>query len=229
MMKPLRCRCLKRELVDNETLTRLSLKLLLGKNDLDGSSVVSVRDRMVHYANSANSLSNDLSLFKSSNISGVTDHKRSLGSLFSNSDSGNLVSIEKNLVNLSVEHVGTSVDGAKTREGFGKTSKTENGVQEGRLTILAKTLNVQVDSLDGIKSGHGEEFFISVKGNGVTHEINSVILKLELLEKSLHVVVFYVEISPGFLVLFVKFVKVDVEVSASLFLEKTHKRRLKSL
>lgn len=95
---------------------RISLKLLLRENNLDRGDTFSVGNLVVDDANSSDDLALDLGLSESGNICGVTDDERGTSILISASDSSHLTILEKNLINGSVEHVSTAMDGAETTE-----------------------------------------------------------------------------------------------------------------
>mgnify|MGYP006976780602 CR=1 FL=1 len=142
---------------------------------------------MVHDTDASDDFSNALDLVFVTgfdHITGMTDEHLALGNFISTLDSTNLsVFIEKNLVNILVEHESTSVNGAHSRETFRDTSESIDRVDERRLTVSAMRIHIELNSLDGFNHRSVNEAIISVKGNSVTNEVDSVGTKIELLDQ----------------------------------------------
>lgn len=96
--------------------------MLLWQNDLDGWNVICVWDWVIQDADSSNDLTNNLGLAHISNVGWVTDNKWGLGGLFTRADTNSFTALHKNLVDWGVQHVGTTVNGAKTGERLWETS-----------------------------------------------------------------------------------------------------------
>lgn len=92
----------------------LFVQLFGGQDDLDALSVVSARDRMVHDADCSDNLANRLDFIRSG-VTWIANNQRSFGGKISASNSASLtLFVEENLVYMSVKHVGSTVDGAKS-------------------------------------------------------------------------------------------------------------------
>lgn len=117
--------------------------MLLRKDDLDRLNVVGVGDRVVQNADSTDNLANCLCFLKISNVGGVANNEGSLGDTVTGLDTDDFAAFEEDLVNWGVEHVGTAVDSAETREGFGETTETVHWVEERRKAVLAHRVSVK--------------------------------------------------------------------------------------
>ena len=98
--------------------------------------------------------SHDLTLWDELVLSGITwitDHNWGSSGLFSASDACHLAfSIECYLVNVLVEHIGSSMDGAQTTECLWKSTKTVDWVKEATGSVLAVTVEIELHLLDGV-------------------------------------------------------------------------------
>jgi hypothetical protein len=78
------------------------------------------------------------------------------------------------------------MDSTKSRERLREATKTIHGVEERRISIFTNTFHVKVHLLN---SRHSRLFKVSIVGmesNGMTHEINSLGFKREVLENIFH-------------------------------------------
>ena len=210
-------------------LTSLSLQLLLGQDDLDGWHVLGVWNRVVHDADGSDNLANHLGLVHVSNIGGVANHEWGLGGLVTGADTDDLAALHKDLIDRGVQHVGTTVNGAQTRERLGETSETVHWVQEWRATILTHGFLVELHLWEGVVGGHLQVAVITLHGDSVTKEINGVLLEAGLLEQLSAGLLGVVEVVPGLLVTKIDLLHRLVEVGKSLLLEEAHEWGLESL
>jgi hypothetical protein len=116
------------------------------------------------------------------------------------------------------------VNGTEARETLRKSTKTINGIEERRVTVLTKRVNVKLDLLQGFLSRSLKIVIIVVESDCMTQEINSVVLKLKLLENISHGLLLNINILPCLGIIEVNILAIDVEITASFFLEKTHQR-----
>jgi len=97
----------------------VSLELFGWDDDLDTGGISSIWDWMVQEANG----SDDFASWLESILSGVawiTDDDWSLGGVLSASDTSDFVTFEKNFINVSIEHVCSTMDGTKSGEASGR-------------------------------------------------------------------------------------------------------------
>lgn len=64
-------------------------------------------------------------------VGGITDQGVALGDTFRALDSDYLAVFEKHLIDVGVQHEGSAVDCADSREALGNAAQTEDGVDEG--------------------------------------------------------------------------------------------------
>ena len=99
-------------------LTCLLAQLLGWKNDLDGLSVMGVRDWMVHQANGSDDLANRFYIIALAlgvhHVTWITYHERGFGCLVSAPNSCNFAAFHNYFVDLSIQHVCSSVNGAQS-------------------------------------------------------------------------------------------------------------------
>jgi hypothetical protein len=174
------------------------VELFLRNNDLNTRSVICVRNRVVKNANGSDNLHSFLDFLVLHDIRGIADNKRSFGNLIIGLDSSDFsIFTKENLVNVGVEHVSTSMDSAKSRETFRKTSQTIDRIEERRITILSKGFDVKLDLLDSFDGRLGEVLIISEESDCMSQEINGIIFKFMLLENIRHGLLVKVNILPG--------------------------------
>lgn len=86
-----------------------------------------------------------------------TYHLLGLDGLITTSHADKLaIRIGDDLVDLLVEHVGSTVDGAQTSKGLGQLAETVQRVDVRGLAVSGHRLSVQDDTVDGISGGLGD-------------------------------------------------------------------------
>jgi len=68
------------------------------------------------------------------------------------------------------------VNGAKAGETFWETSETVDGIEERRVSIFTERFDVKLHLLDSLKAGAHAVVIVSLEGDGVAKEVNSVFL-----------------------------------------------------
>lgn len=91
-----------------------------------------------------------------------------------NFHSGNSSTLPFDSINFGIEHVGTAVDGAETRERLGKTSETVDRVEERRVSVFALAFDVKHNFFEGRLSGLLEIAIIELHSQCVADEIHGV-------------------------------------------------------
>lgn len=140
---------------------------------------------MVENADASNNLSDaEKSLLQVAleGIGRVTDDLGALGDLFSLSDSSNLSVFENDFIDISIEHEGSSVDGTHSGESLWNSSQSVDWIDEWRITVSSVRVHVELDFLDSVNSWLLKEIVVGIESDGVSQEISSVWLKLELLD-----------------------------------------------
>jgi len=184
---------------------------------------------VVQNADSANNLADDACLLQAVNVRGVADNEGSAGGFLAATNTDGATGLEKNLVHRGVKHVSAAVDGAETREGLGEATKTVDGVEEGRVTVLAHRLHVELHLAGSLDGWLLQVRVLDVQGNSVAQEIDGLSLKTEAGVKILHGHRVEVLALPGVGVFEVDSVHVLVEAAALLLLEETHEAGLDGL
>lgn len=168
--------------------TILSFQLTLGNDDLNRWDVLGVGERVVQDADASDDLLDQLHSVLESTLDGVgrvaNDHG-AVGNPVSILDTDDLPVFEEDLVDVGVQHESASVDGADPRESFRDASKTVDGINEWRVSILAHGIGVELDLPDHLDSRELVEALIGVEGNCVADEVNGVGLESEFLEHDL--------------------------------------------
>ena len=78
------------------------------------------------------------------------------------------------------------MDGAQSTEALWQPSKTVDGIEEGRVSILAKGLYIEINLRDAVNCWLLQEGVFSVESDCMTQEVDSVFFKLVLLEDINH-------------------------------------------
>lgn len=209
-------------------LTCVSLQLFGWNYDLHTCRVTRVWDWVVQNAN----CSNYLPFWNKSVLGGiarVANHNWSTGCLVSASYSTNFsTSVESDFVNLGVQHVGSSMDSAKSTECLGQSTKTIDWVQEATGSVLAVTLKIKLHLFDRVDSWLVKISIRILQCNCVTQEIDSVFVKVVVLENVLHGCLMDVEVVPSLRVIEVDLADELVQIDQSLFFEHAHQAGLNS-
>lgn len=139
---------------------------------------------MIQDADAANDLFHELDLVleaTAKGVGGIADNGIALGSALGTFDSNDLVVFKENLVDISIEHEGSSVDSTNSAETFWNASKTEDRVDEGR-RVLSHRVHIELDLADKFNRRAAQERVVSVEGDCVTNEIHSVLFKVVFFE-----------------------------------------------
>mmetsp|Transcript_551 Transcript_551/g.1269 ORF Transcript_551/g.1269 Transcript_551/m.1269 type:complete len:207 (-) Transcript_551:621-1241(-) len=143
-------------------------------NDLGRLLVIGVRDGVIEEADASNNLSgrSDGILRK---VRGISDDHLGLGHFIARLDAvGNTVGILQNLVNVAVQHEGSTVNGAETGEALGQTTETVQGVDVGAGTVASQGVAVALQLLDGGGGGLVEVIIVKLEAHGVGNKLVSV-------------------------------------------------------
>lgn len=124
-------------------------------------------DGMIKDANSTNHLANDLGLLKATNVRRIANNYWGFCLLAFARNSNNLARFEQDLIDVGIEHVGATVNGAKTTERFRKTTESIDWIKEGRVTVLTERIDVEVHLANGVDGGLIEVGVVSVESNCV--------------------------------------------------------------
>lgn len=94
----------------------------------------------------------------------------------------------QHLIDVGVQHVGTTVDGGKTGKALRKLAETVEGVDVRRLAVTGHGVDVEADVVDGLDGSAGlvDVLVRGVEGHGVTNEVTGVVLETELVIDLLH-------------------------------------------
>jgi len=207
----------------------LSIHLSLRNDHLERGDILGVGDGVIQDTDASDDLASGLDLLLVTSLQHVrrmANDSFALSGIGAASDTANLATLVINdLLNVLIQHESTTMDGAHSGETFGDTTQTVDGVQEGRVTISAMRVHVQLDLLDALISGSLNETIISVKGNSVTDEIDDIDGKIVLLDHSREVILHGVDLAGhmSLLIVFVEFLAEDEEVLDSILLKETHK------
>ena len=161
-------------------LTEIAVKLLLRDDDLAGRGTVGVGDIVIQDADGTDNLACNTCLVEARNVGWVADDERSTCTLLTATNTAcSAIAIEKNLINVRVEHVGTTVDSTETRERLRQASKAVHWVQERRVTVLAHRLHIQLHFLAGVNCRGLEIGVLDMKGDSVAQEVDCLGLEAE--------------------------------------------------
>lgn len=136
---------------------------------------------MVQEANATNNLSNLLHL--SFEVGRITDDSLASGNLSLGHNTSNTASgfIEGEAFNRLVKHVCTTIDGRQTGKTLRQISKTVDGVQIRRLSVVSQRIHVELSLGDGLPGRFIQPSFVTVEAQGVANNILGGIIKRVLL------------------------------------------------
>lgn len=134
--------------------------------------------------------------------------------------SNDLTVLEQNLVDISVEHESTTVNGTDSRKSFRDSTQAEDRINE-RGGIFSHGVHIELDLSDEFDSGAMKEAVIGIKGNGMANEVNSVFLQSVFLQHFLSRSV-DLDTLVGLRVAFFEILNGLEEFLASSLLEETH-------
>ena len=103
-------------------------------------------------------------------------------------DARDLAVIVEHLVDVGVQHVGTTVDSRQTSEALGKLTQAIQGVDVRRLSVTGHGVDVEADAVDSLGGG-ARLVNVLVRWeqcHGVTDEVTGVLLEAELVVNILH-------------------------------------------
>ena len=160
-------------------------------------------------------------------VGGVADKGVALGDAIGALDSDHLAIFEEHLVDVGVQHEGSTVDCADSGEALGDSAQSEDGVDEGT-GVFAHGVHVELDLADEVDGGGVEEVVIGVEGNCVADEVDRVILQL-ILRKHLLGRGIQLDAGVGLGVVFLEVLDSLQEFLASPLLEEPHEIGSKGL
>lgn len=177
--------------------TVLSADLRLRNDQLERVRVLGLVDRVVQDANGLEQVSGDLNL--AGEICWIGQNPASLGLelhafafvvavLHCRLDTNGLVAVVLDLVNGSVEHVCTAVDGAQASEALRQLSQTVQRVDVWRLAVTRHRVDIQSDALNGLL-GHtrcSNVVVSRIKSHAVTDKVPGGSLKTKFIVYFFH-------------------------------------------
>lgn len=162
-------------------------------------------------------------------VAGVADDHLALGSFITTLDTSDLSIIAiDNFIDVLIEHESTTIDGAHSGETFRNTTETIDGIDERRVSVSTVGVHVELDLIDSFNGRSVDEVIISVEGNSVTNEINSVGGEIEFLDQSREIFLGSIDISVSLGICGIVLLNIGKEVFASVLLEETHQVGLES-
>ena len=91
-------------------------------------------------------------------------------------DTCNFSIFKDNFVDIGVKHECSTIDCTDSRKSFGNSSETKDGVNE-RGRVFAHRVHVKLDLTDEFDGWSVEEAVISIESNGMTDEVDGVLLQ----------------------------------------------------
>lgn len=155
-------------------------------------------------------------------VARITDNHGRTGSFLTTADAGNLAVLHDNLVDLRVEHVGTAMDSAQSRESLREATDAVDGVQEGAVAISTLRLLVKLHLHDSFNCRLEHEVIVVIEGDSMTEEIKGRLLDAELLEQFTHRHLLEIILAPGASVVHVDTGNKFVELSDTALFEQAH-------
>jgi len=217
---------------DGHVDIRLTTDLLLRDDDLSALSIVGIGDRVAEDADGTNDLASGVDTVRE--VRRISNDELALGDglgVLRRLDTDSLAVLHDDVVDRSIQHVGTTIDGAETSKALRKLTKTVERVQVGALGIgiTRQGVEVELHTNDGLESGLLQVVIVQVQADSVTDEIDGVGLEVKLgVELSHgHLVEVVALVSLGILRLVV--LSIDKELGATTLLKETHEAALKSL
>lgn len=103
-------------------------------------------------------------------------------------DANSFVTIINDLVDVGVQHVGSSVDGRETGKALGQLAETVERVDIGGFAVSRDGVSVQADAFDGFGglTFVGQVGVVLVEGHGMSDEVSSSCLEAEFVVDILH-------------------------------------------
>jgi len=195
--------------------------------------VLGVRDRVVHDADAADDSSErfDFASHSGSNdvVRAADNHPR-LDNILPALHACNLpVLTEVKLIDLGVEHEGSSSEGALPSETLWDTGKPIDGVDKGRVAVGSGAVHVEKALLNDFHCLALHELVVSVEGDGMADEVDGVRRKTKLLDHSQERLLIQVHLLERLLILLVKLLNKLKEVLALPLLIPTHEITLQRL
>lgn len=162
---------------DGDVDVVLALELLGGDDELEGVGVVGVGHGVLHEDDGADDGAVLLHLggLESEHVGGVSKDHLGLDDSALDLDTDDLAVLVDELLDLLLEHLDATGDGAETGETLGDTAETVLGVDEGGRTETGKRVSVKLALLDGISGGLVEVVVVLVQSDGVTSELDGVL------------------------------------------------------
>mmetsp|Transcript_141 Transcript_141/g.207 ORF Transcript_141/g.207 Transcript_141/m.207 type:complete len:238 (-) Transcript_141:399-1112(-) len=197
-------------------------------DNLDRFGIVGIGNGMIQEANASHNSTRgtNLILFE---IRWITNDHGSLCHLVSSLDTTSLAVITKdNLINVLIEHKGTSMNGTNTRETFWKSSQAINGVNVRRSSISTQGIHVDLQFFDSGSRGQVHVLFVRLQTHGVTNKLMGIGLQAKFRVQFTHghfgkIAVFVSGRIIGFVL-----INVDQKVAKASLFKESHKTRAKS-
>ena len=218
----------------------------LRDNELEGRILGQITEGMIQDTDTSDGFTNtsDLLLLASlEHVAGMADDHLALGSFVTTLDTRDLaISVVDDFIDIFVEHESTSINGAHSRETFGDTTKTIDGIDEGRVSVSTVRVHVELNSINSFNGGSLDEGIISVKSNSMTDEIDHIGGEIELLDQSSKRFLSNIQTYKGLFkkliensqtsmslgVCGIVFLNIDEKIFASVLFKESHQVRLQS-
>src|SRR5690242_11042509 len=185
-------------------LTVLAADLRLGNDQLQRVRIVGVGNGVVENADSLEQVSSDTRLTRE--VGRVSEDLLGFGLelhswagvvllLHSSLDTDDLATIVEELVDISVEHICTTVDSRETSEALRKFAQAVQRVDVRRLAVACHRVDIETNALDCFVCGAllVDVVVGLVQGHGVTDEVTSCGLQSELVVDVLHGAVLHIK------------------------------------
>mmetsp|Transcript_17757 Transcript_17757/g.41135 ORF Transcript_17757/g.41135 Transcript_17757/m.41135 type:complete len:365 (+) Transcript_17757:145-1239(+) len=203
--------------------------LWTGDDNLHRLGIGRVGNGMVENANASNKHARGLDLF-SREIRRISNDHACLGHLLACLDTSCLaLIIINNLINILIQHIGTSVNGTDTRESLGKTSQSVDRINVGARSVSSKRVAVRSEVLDGGSSRLVHVTLVQLKAHGMRNELMCFRKQTKVLVKLPHGHCVEVTSLMRFRIGSIVLVHVNDEFTKPTLLKKSHERRPESL
>lgn len=163
----------------------LAVQLLLRDDDLHRWHVVGVGDRVVQDADASQyALGQTHAVLQSGvvGVGGVADHHVAFRHLAVALDAHHLAVLEQDFVDVRVQHERAAVDGADAGESLGDPTQPVNRVDEGRVTVPAHRVHVQLDLIDQVDGWELHKGLVVIQGDCVSDKVDCVGFQFELVQ-----------------------------------------------
>ena len=207
----------------------LTADLRARDNDLGRLLIIGVGNRVVEETDAPNDLTGGSDRILGE-VRGITDDHLGLGHFIARLDAvRNAVGILEDFINVTVQHKGSTMDSAETREALGQTAKTVQGVDVRAGTVASQGVAVALQLLDSGGSGLIEVVVVKLEAHGVRDELMRFGDKTKVNVQLSHGHCVEITSLVSFGLVGLVLVNVDEELAEATLLEQSHERRSKGL